>query len=296
MLNLKDLKYLVTIADTGHFGKAAERCFVSQPTLSAQLKKLEQTLGVQLVERQPNNVQLTEIGREVAERGRRMLAQSEEIIALARANTDPLGARLRMALIPTIGPYLLPRITQKIRKALPKLKLMLYEHQTENLLQRLREGEIDLGILALPVPDENLHTRVLYEENFVLAVPDGHALSKRSRIRVSDLDQQTVLLLEDGHCLRDQALEVCHHVDIREAENFRATSLETLRQMVVAGLGVTLLPALAVEPPFGGQRGMTTIAFNNPQPQRIVGAIWRKSTTNAAAIEAVCQVIETTLQ
>jgi LysR family hydrogen peroxide-inducible transcriptional activator len=292
MLNLKDLKYLVTIADTGHFGKAAERCFVSQPTLSAQLKKLEQTLGVQLVERQPNNVKLTEIGREVAERSRRMLAQSEEIVALARAAADPLAARLKMALIPTIGPYLLPRITQKIRKTLPKLKLMLYEHQTENLLQRLQDGEIDLGILALPVPDESLQTRVLYDETFVLAVPDGHPLAKKTRVKVTDLDQQTVLLLEDGHCLRDQALEVCHRVDIREAENFRATSLETLRQMVVAGLGVTLLPSLAVEPPFGGQRGMTTIPFTHPQPKRTVGAIWRKSTTNAAAIEAVCNVIE----
>ncbi len=296
MLNLKDLKYLVTIADTGHFGKAAERCFVSQPTLSAQLKKLEQTLGVQLVERQPNNVKLTEIGREVAERSRRMLAQSEEIVAIARANADPLAARLKMALIPTIGPYLLPRITQKIRKALPKLKLMLYEHQTENLLERLQAGDIDLGILALPVPDEHVHTRVLYEETFVLAVPDGHALAKKSRVKVADLDQQTVLLLEDGHCLRDQALEVCQRVDIREAENFRATSLETLRQMVVAGLGVTLLPSLAVEPPFGAQRGMSIIPFASPQPKRTVGAIWRKSTTNAAAIEAVCNVIEKNLR
>ena len=296
MLNLKDLKYLVTIADTGHFGKAAERCFVSQPTLSAQLKKLEQTLGVQLVERQPNNVKLTEIGREVAERSRRMLAQSEEIVAIARANADPLAARLKMALIPTIGPYLLPRITQKIRKALPKLKLMLYEHQTESLLERLQAGDIDLGILALPVSDEHVHTRVLYEEIFVLAVPDGHALAKKSRVKVTDLDQQTVLLLEDGHCLRDQALEVCHRVDIREAENFRATSLETLRQMVVAGLGVTLLPSLAVEPPFGAQRGMSIIPFASPQPKRTVGAIWRKSTTNAAAIEAVCNVIEKNLR
>jgi LysR family hydrogen peroxide-inducible transcriptional activator len=296
MLNLKDLKYLVTIADTGHFGKAAERCFVSQPTLSAQLKKLEQTLGVQLVERQPNNVKLTEIGREVAERSRRMLAQSEEIIAIARANADPLAARLKVALIPTIGPYLLPRITQKIRKALPKLKLMLYEHQTESLLERLQAGDIDLGILALPVPDEHLCTRVLYEETFVLAVPDGHALANKSRVKVADLDQQTVLLLEDGHCLRDQALEVCQRVDIREAENFRATSLETLRQMVVAGLGVTLLPSLAVEPPFGAQRGMSIIPFASPQPKRTVGAIWRKSTTNAAAIEAVCNVIEKNLR
>lgn len=292
MLNLKDLKYLVSIADTGHFGKAAERCFVSQPTLSTQLKKLEQMLGVQLVERQPHHVQLTEIGKQVAERGRRLLAQSDEIIALARANADPLGGKLRVALIPTIGPYLLPRITQKIRKALPNLSLMLYEHQTEPLLAHLRNGDIDMGILALPVPDESLHKHTLYTEEFVLAVPDGHPLAQRSKARIADLDQQTVLLLEDGHCMRDQALEICHRVGIHEAEGFRATSLETLRQMVVAGLGITLLPQLAVAPPFGAQRGMTTLPFVSPPPKRTVGAIWRKSTTRAAAVEAVCQVIE----
>ena len=296
MLNLKDLKYLVAIADTGHFGKAAERCHVSQPTLSAQLKKLEQYLGVQLVERQPHHAQLTAVGREVVDRSRRLLSQSDEIVALARANADPLAGRLRIALIPTIGPYLLPRVTQKVRKALPKLRLMLYEQQTEILLTALRNGDIDLGILALPIPDENLRTRVLYEENFVLAVPEDHPLAKRSRVKVEDLDQQTVLLLEDGHCLRDQALEVCHRVQVHEAENFRATSLETLRQMVVAGLGVTLLPQLAVEPPFGAQRGMATIPFVNPQPRRVVGAVWRKTTTYAPAIEAVCNVIDKIMQ
>lgn len=296
MLNLKDLKYLVAIADTGHFGKAAERCHVSQPTLSAQLKKLEQYLGVQLVERQPHHAQLTAVGREIVDRSRRLLSQSDEIVALARANADPLAGRLRIALIPTIGPYLLPRVTQKVRKALPKLRLMLYEQQTEILLTALRNGDIDLGILALPIPDENLRTRVLYEENFVLAVPEDHPLAKRSRVKVEDLDQQTVLLLEDGHCLRDQALEVCHRVQVHEAENFRATSLETLRQMVVAGLGVTLLPQLAVEPPFGAQRGMATIPFINPQPRRVVGAVWRKTTTYAPAIEAVCNVIEKIMQ
>lgn len=296
MLNLKDLKYLVAIADTGHFGRAAERCFVSQPTLSTQLKKLEQLLGVQLVERQPNHVQLTDIGREVAERARRLLAQGEEIVTLTRAHADPLGGKLRMALIPTIGPYLLPRVTQKIRKTLPDLHLMLYEHQTAPLLTQLRAGAIDLGILALPVADEGLRTRTLYMEDFLLAVPDGHPLSQRSRIRIGDLDQQTVLLLEDGHCLRDQALEVCHRVDIREAEGFRATSLETLRQMVVAGLGITLLPQLAVAPPFGAQRGLTALPFAAPPPRRTVGAVWRKSTTRAAAIDAVCQIIEKALK
>ncbi len=287
---------MVALADTGHFGRAAERTFVSQPTLSAQLKKLEEYLGVKLVERQPKNVQLTEVGKEIVARARRMLIAEDEIIALARNNTDPLAGKLKIALIPTIGPYLLPRVMQRIRKALPKLRLMLYEHQTEALLKRLRDGEIDLGIMALPVVQEGLESRKLYDEAFTVALPTNHPLALKSTgahaaVKVADLKGQTLLLLEDGHCLRDQALEVCSRVDVREAEDFRATSLETLRQMVVAGLGITLLPELAVESPFGSQRGLTIREFAKPAPRRTVGAVWRKSSTRAAAIGAVCDIL-----
>ncbi len=290
-MNLKDLKYLVALADTGHFGKAADRTFVSQPTLSAQLKKLEEYLGVKLVERQPKNVQLTDIGRQVVIRARRMLEQGEEIVALARTNADPLSGRIKVALIPTVGPYLLPRVTQKIRKALPNLGLMLYEYQTEPLLKRLRDGEFDLGIIALPSDADGLESRVLYEEAFMLAVPQQHALSEKSVVRIQDLKGQALLLLEDGHCLRDQALEVCSRVDVHEVEDFRATSLETLRQMVVAGLGITLLPELAVESPFG-QRGLTTRPFAKPAPSRTIGAVWRKSSTRTAAIGEICRIVD----
>ncbi|HMK84372.1 MAG TPA: LysR substrate-binding domain-containing protein [Steroidobacteraceae bacterium] len=291
-MNLKDLKYLVALADTGHFGRAAERTFVSQPTLSAQLKKLEEYLGVKLVERQPKHVQLTDVGKQIVARARRMLSESEEIIALARNNTDPLSGKLKVALIPTIGPYLLPRVMQRVRKALPHLGLMLYEHQTEPLLKRLRDGELDLGIVALPVNDEGLETRELYKEAFTVALPNGNPLAHKSSLKVADLKGQTLLLLEDGHCLRDQALEVCSRVDIREPEDFRATSLETLRQMVVAGLGITLLPELAVDAPFGTQRGLAVRPFAKPAPLRTVGAAWRKSSTRVAAIAAVCDVVE----
>ncbi|MGA2839161.1 MAG: LysR substrate-binding domain-containing protein [Steroidobacteraceae bacterium] len=295
-MNLKDLKYLVALADTGHFGKAADRTFVSQPTLSAQLKKLEQYLGVKLVERQPKNVQLTEVGKQIVVRARRMLDESNEIIALARNNTDPFAGKLKVGLIPTIGPYLLPRVMQKLRKALPHLGLMLYEHQTEALLKRLRDGEIDLGIMALPIAQDGLESRQLYEEAFTVALPNNHPLAAKSTIKVQDLKGQTLLLLEDGHCLRDQALEVCSRIEIREAEDFRATSLETLRQMVVAGLGITLLPETAVEPPFGSQRGLTIRQFAKPAPTRTVGAVWRKSSTRAAAIMAACDVLHNVME
>jgi len=291
-MNLKDLKYLVALADTGHFGKAAERTFVSQPTLSAQLKKLEEYLGVKLVERKPRNVQLTEVGKQIVVRARRMLEEGDEIIALARSNTDPLSGKLKLGLIPTVGPYLLPRVMQKLRKALPLLSLMLYEHQTEALLKRLRDGELDLGIMALPVAQEGLDVRELYREAFTVALPNSHALAAKSSIKVQDLKGQTLLLLEDGHCLRDQALEVCNRFDVREAEDYRATSLETLRQMVVAGLGITLLPETAVESPFGSQRGLTMRQFAKPAPTRTVGAVWRKSSTRLSAIAAVCGVLE----
>ena len=291
-MNLKDLKYLVALADTGHFGKAAERSFVSQPTLSAQLKKLEEYLGVKLVERQPKNVQLTEVGKQIVVRARRMLDEGDEIVALARSNTDPFAGKLKVALIPTIGPYLLPRVMQKIRKGLPHLGLMLYEYQTESLLKRLRDGEIDLGIMAMPALADGVETRDLYEENFTVALPNNHPLASKANIKVQDLKGHTLLLLEDGHCLRDQALEVCSRVDVKEAEDFRATSLETLRQMVVAGLGITLLPEMAVESPFGSQRGLTIKQFAKPAQSRTVGAVWRKTTTRGAAISAVCDVID----
>jgi LysR family hydrogen peroxide-inducible transcriptional activator len=294
-VNLKDLKYLVALADTGHFGKAAARTFVSQPTLSAQLKKLEEFLGVKLVERQPKNVQLTEVGKQVVIRARRMLDDGDEIVALARSNTDPLAGKLKLALIPTIGPYLLPRIMPKLRKTLPHLGLMLYEHQTEPLLKRLRDGEIDLGIIALPFAQDGLESEELYEEAFTLALPTSHPLAERTTIKLADLKGHTLLLLEDGHCLRDQALEVCSRVDVREAEDFRATSLETLRQMVIAGLGITLLPELAVDAPFGSQRGLTVRQFAKPAPSRTVGAVWRKSSTRTAAIRELCKVVQTTL-
>src|SRR5919204_4319013 len=182
-IKLKDLRYLVAVADTRHFGRAAEKCFVSQPTLSAQLKKLEEYLGVQLIERQPKNVTLTEAGEQIVARARRMLEASDEVVALARAHRDPLAGRLRLALLPTIGPYLLPRVSQPIRKALPRLELRLYEYQTAQMLEKLETGDLDLGVLALPVEAEGLETQELYTEPFTLAVPDQHRLPKQDNVR-----------------------------------------------------------------------------------------------------------------
>jgi LysR family hydrogen peroxide-inducible transcriptional activator len=290
-IKLKDLRYLVAVADSRHFGRAAASCFVSQPTLSAQLKKLEQYLGVQLIERQPNNVSLTAAGEQIVARARRILEASDEVVTLARAHRDPLAGRLRVALLPTIGPYLLPRVSQAIRRALPRLELRLYEYQTALMLEKLRCGELDLGILALPVDLEGLEARELYAEPFTVALPDRHRLAKRERVQMADLNGETLLLLEEGHCLRDQALEVCSRVGAGESQDFRATSLETLRQMVATGAGITLLPELATKGAYGDARGVVVLPFVKPAPVRRVGAAWRKTTARQPAIDAVCKLI-----
>jgi LysR family hydrogen peroxide-inducible transcriptional activator len=291
-IKLKDLRYLVAVADTRHFGRAAERSFVSQPTLSAQLKKLEEYLGVQLIERAPKRVQLTAAGEEIVERARRILEASEEIVELARGHRDPLAGRLRLALLPTIGPYLLPNVAARLRKQLPRLELMLYEYQTDPMLEKLHSGEIDVGILAFPVPMDGLDSYELYREPFMVAMPANHRLAQRNSVRVEDLDQETLLLLEDGHCLRDQALDICSSTNVHEKQDFRATSLETLRQMVAAGVGITLLPELAGRGAYGNARGVAIRPFVKPVPTRTIGAVWRKSSARRAAILALCKQIE----
>lgn len=292
-LKLRDLRYLVAIADTHHFGRAAAACHVSQPTLSAQLKKLEQSLGVQLIERGTKRASVTPAGQRVVARARAMLEASDDIVEMARSFGDPLAGRLRVALLPTIGPYLLPRVTPRLRKALPRLELMLYEFQTAPMLERLRAGEIDAGILALPVDLDGLDALPLYDEPFVFVAPADHRLARGGPVRSTDLAGETVLLLEDGHCLRDQALDVCSRVGMHEKQDFRATSLETLRQMVASGVGVTLLPELATRGAYGAARGVAVRNFAKPAPRRRIGAVWRKTSARREAIEAVARIIAT---
>jgi LysR family transcriptional regulator, hydrogen peroxide-inducible genes activator len=293
-LKLKDLRYLVAVADTRHFGQAAARCFVSQPTLSAQLKKLEDYLGVQLVERHPRRIALTEAGTQVVARARRIIEAGDEIVALAELQRDPLAGRLRVALLPTIGPYLLPLVALRIRKKLPRIDLLLYEYQTGPMLDHLQAGDIDVGILALPVPAEGLIAHHLFDEPFVVAVPEQHALASRKSVKAADLNGETLLLLEDGHCLRDQALDVCARAQLHEKQDFRATSLETLRQMVASGGGITLLPQLASIGAYGNARGVVTLPFTKPEPVRHIGALWRKTSARGAAIKAICDIIAET--
>jgi LysR family transcriptional regulator, hydrogen peroxide-inducible genes activator len=290
-MNLRDLSYLVALAEYRHFGRAAEASFVSQPTLSTQIRKLEDELGVALVERTPRKVLLTETGREIARRARGVLSQIDEIKSIAQRTRDPESGTIRLGIFPTLGPYLLPHVVPRLRSRFPRLELLLREEKTEQVLHMLREGTLDAGILALPVHDDSLHTEFLFEEPFVLAVPSGHALASRASLRMEDLSQQNLLLLEDGHCLRDQALEVCHLAGAGEKSGFRATSLETLRQMVSANVGITLLPALAVKPPVAQSPNVSLIEFEAPAPSRRIAMLWRKSSAMTPFFEALAAII-----
>ena len=290
-MNLRDLRYLVALADHKHFGKAAAACFVSQPTLSTQVRKLEEELEVALVERAPRRVMLTPVGRDIAERARRILDEVSELKESARRTKDPEAGSVRLGLFPTLGPYLLPHVIPQIRARFPRLELLLVEEKTEVILRQLREGKLDAGVLALPLHDDSLHCEMLFDEPFLLAVPVSNALAKRDAIRLKDLASESLLLLEDGHCMRDQALDVCELAGAGERTGFRATSLETLRQMVAANVGITLLPALAVQPPVPRSESIRLIPFKAPSPHRQIAMVWRKSSAMGEFLEKLAAVL-----
>jgi LysR family hydrogen peroxide-inducible transcriptional activator len=290
-MNLRDLRYLVALADHRHFGRAAEACFVSQPTLSTQIRKIEDELGVALVERAPRKVMLTEAGIEIAKRARGILNEVEQIRSIARRSVDPEAGSLRLGIFPTLGPYLLPHVVAPLRQRFPRMELLLTEEKTELLLQQLHEGRIDAAVLALPLHEDQLHAELLFEEPFVLAVPVDHPLASVGRLRLQDIAHERLLLLDEGHCLRDQALDVCALAGASEKDGFRATSLETLRQMVSAGVGVTLLPMLAVQPPVPRSETLKLIAFSDSNPRRQLALVWRKSSANGAFLNAVAEVL-----
>jgi len=290
-VNLQDLRYLVAVADHLHFGKAAEACFVSQPTLSTQLKKLEKELGVELIERNPRQILLTEAGRRVVDRARVVLRETENIREIARAAADPEAATVRMGLFPTLAPYLLPHVVPKLHARFPKLELLLVEEKTEGVLDRLRDGQLDVGVLARPVRDEPLHEEYLFAEDFLLAVPINHPLAAmKEPVDVSVLAHENVLLLEEGHCLRDQALAVCRLAGADERTGFRATSLETLRQMVAAGVGITLLPELAVAPPVPSSGAIRLLRFGEPVPRREIAMYWRETSAYREFLPQIAEV------
>jgi LysR family hydrogen peroxide-inducible transcriptional activator len=290
-MNLRALKYFVKLAELQHFSKAAEACFVSQPTLSTQIKKLEEELGVQLVERIPRKVTLTPVGHEIAERARHVLRDIEQIQMTARRSRDPETGSLRLGIFPTLAPYLLPHVVPGIRTRFPALKLQLSEEKSSDILKQLDNGILDAALLALPLDDDGLEMEILFEEPFVLAMSNSHPLCDKKDINLSDLDGHELLLLTDGHCLREHALEVCAIAGASERVDFHATSMETLRQMVAADVGITLMPVLAIKPPIAITDNLSLRPFTKPAPSRTIALVWRKSSPLASLMNPLAKCL-----
>jgi LysR family transcriptional regulator, hydrogen peroxide-inducible genes activator len=281
-LSIRQLQYIVAVADTLGFHRAAERCGVSQPTLSSQVQKLEDVLGVRLFERDRRRVLVTTAGHPIIAHARTVLVGLEDLLRAARETTEPLAGTLRLGVIPTIAPYLLPWITPAIAKRWPKLRLSLVEQKTDELLADLRAGELDAGLLAVVDGMDDLASEVVLEDPFVAALPSAHPLAKKKQVSIAELEREPVLLLEDGHCLREQALALCRRTVVTETD-LRATSLATLVQMVSAGAGVTLLPSVAVD--VENRRGQLAIRpLAGKSHGRTICLAWRKTTPLSEAL------------
>jgi LysR family transcriptional regulator, hydrogen peroxide-inducible genes activator len=290
-MTLTELRYIVAVARERHFGRAAEACFVSQPTLSVAIKKLEEELDVKIFERGANEVTMTPLGEDIVRQAQSVIEQASAIKDIAKRGKDPLDGPLRLGIIYTIGPYLLPELVKHCIELYPRMPLMLQENFTTKLLDMLRTGELDCAIMAEPFPDAGLAVAPLYDEPFVVAVPASHALAKRERISAEELKAETMLLLGNGHCFRDHVLEVCPEFArfSTDAEgirkSFEGSSLETIKHMVASGMGVTVVPALSV--PAQVPDHLRYIPFEAPAPTRRVVLAWRRTFTRYEAVAAL---------
>ncbi len=276
-ITLRQLEYLVALAELRSFHKAAAACHVSQPALSTQIKQLEEQLGLKLLERNQRMVMVTPAGEEVVRRAHLVLNGANDLIEVAQALTLPMSGTLRLGVIPTIAPYFLPKVLPKVRELFPDLRLLLYEEKTDVLVRLLNEGQLDLALLALGVELGDLATMELFQDRFLLALPEQHKLAQQKTVQHSDLFDQEVLLLEDGHCLRDQVWPVCESGGAHELGDFRASSLSTLTQMVCSKVGITLLPEMSVDVEVGRSEQIELRRFKQPEPFRVIGLTWRKS-------------------
>lgn len=287
-MNLRDLHYLVAVADLKNFSQAAEKCFISQPTLSNQIKKLEETLDITIFERTNKRVMLTPIGEQIVASARRILREEDTIRHLAKLAHDPLSGTFKLGAFPTLSTYIFPKIVPEIKEKCPKLRLILVEEKTDRLVEKLKDGALDAALLALPLDDDYFSTEALFEDEFFLATPPEHPLTKKTSLKQSDLTPHKLLLLEEGHCLRDQALDVCRLSGLEEETDFRATGLETLRQMVKAGTGITFMPQIAIKEQ---EAGIAYIPFSPPAPTRTIGLVWRKTTARSKLIQELSHII-----
>lgn len=290
---LRQLEYFVAVAERLSFRKAAETCFVTQPSLSAQIAQLEALLGVKLFERDRRGVQLTRAGEALVPGARETLASCDRLCQLAKSFGAPLTGPLRLGVIPTIGPYLLPKVLPAVTASYPELQVFLREDTTARLVEQLEEGKLDLLLLAIDVDLGAVTTRPLFSDPFVLAVPEGDALAGAREVSLSDLEDRSVLLLDEGHCLREQTLRLCDSAGADELGGFRASSLGTITQMVASGLGITLLPELAVEREAAAVPRLRVIPFGADGPARVVGLAWRSSSPRGDEYRALGETLTT---
>lgn len=294
-MTLTELRYIVAVARERHFGRAAEACFVSQPTLSVAIKKLEEELDVKIFERGASEVSVTPLGEEIVQQAQSVIEQASAIKEIAKRGKDPLAGALRLGLIYTIGPYLLPKLVKSVIEHYPQMPLMLQENFTVKLLEMLRTGELDCAIMAEPFPETGLAIAPLYDEPFVVAVPADHPFAGRASVSAQELKNETMLLLGTGHCFRDHVLEVCPEFArfSSDAEgirkSFEGSSLETIKHMVASGMGVTVVPALSV--PQEPQPHLRFVPFADPVPTRRVVLAWRRTFTRYEAIAALRNAI-----
>lgn len=286
-MNIRDLKYLVSVAELKNFSAAAKQCFVSQPTLSSQIKKLEESLGVTIFERTNKKVIATAIGNQLVVSAKKILSEVELMADIAESSINPLSGRFRLGAMPTLAAYIFPSIIEPIKSEMPELKLILLEEKTDKLLERLNQGKVDAALLALPVDNSLFETKKLFDDYFFLAVQKGHQLCSKKNVDQNSLLENKLLLLEEGHCLRDHALEICDLVGASEEADFRATSLETLRQMVKAGTGITLMPEIAIN----DEQDICYLPFQSPRPKRTIGLVWRKTSTKQKVIESLLRIL-----
>ncbi len=290
--SIKQLQYLTALAQTEHFSKAAQLCNVTQSTLSAGIRELETVFGVKLAERTKRTVIITPIGARIAERAASLVRDAEDMMALSAASDGPLTGRLHMGAIPTIAPYLLPKLLPKLRTQYPRLDLALRETQTAVLVDEVLTGKIDVALLALPASDNKLVEQALFTDNFMLVMPAAHPLTSKKQIDAKTLNDENLLLLEEGHCFRDQAIEFCTASGLSKFSTLAATSLATITQIVSADFGLTLLPQMAVEKETAFDDKLTARPFKSPQPSRTIGLIWRKNSPRVADFEALGKVIK----
>ncbi len=289
MITLRQLRYLDALARHRHFGRAAEDCAVSQPALSMQIRELERFLGIELVERRASDVALTETGAEIARRGKQILSAVNDLADFARHRGQVLCGPLRLGVIPTLAPYLLPRMLPPLQRCYPDVRLELRETQTKALLDELERGSLDAIMVALPVGGADIESMPLFEDTFLLAVPAADKFPDVSKITPDSIDMRRLILLEEGHCLRDQALTFCS-VGGRDIVEFGATSLTTVMQMVANGYGVTLLPEIAVDIEARDDR-VKLLPFSDPKPRRSIGLAWRKTSSRAPDFKALGEVV-----